>query len=175
VQSLFIYLVSFIQHRMPALDAAALGRVTALAYLALNGVAALAPALLLAPLAARYRRVHVHAAALAVMALAFAATWRFAHSPGVLFAVMAMAGIGWGAIVSLPFAIMSERVESARIGLYMGLFNLAVVLPQLVASFAFGTWASGLHDKGAIFLLGAICLALSAVLWLFVSPRANTR
>jgi MFS family permease len=175
VQSLFIYLVSFIQYRMPALDAAALGRVTALAYLALNGVAALAPALLLAPLAARYRRVHVHAAALAVMALAFAATWRFAHSPGVLFALMAMAGIGWGAIVSLPFAIMSERVESARIGLYMGLFNLAVVLPQLVASFAFGTWASGLHDKGAIFLLGAICLALSAVLWLFVSPRANTR
>src|SRR3546814_6513018 len=41
IQSLFIYLVPVIQQRMPGLDHAALGRVTALAYLALNGVAAL--------------------------------------------------------------------------------------------------------------------------------------
>lgn len=168
VQSLFIYLVSFIQHRMPWLDDTELGRVTALAYLVLNGVAALAPALLLAPLATRFRRVHVHAASLGLMAIAFAAIWSVGHSPAVLFALMAVAGIGWGAIVSLPFAIMSERVEPARIGLFMGLFNLAVVLPQLVASFALGAWANGTNDKGAIFLVGACCLALSAMLWLFV-------
>src|SRR3546814_12065705 len=41
IQSLFIYLVPVIQQRMPGLDHAALGRVTALAYLALTGVAAL--------------------------------------------------------------------------------------------------------------------------------------
>src|SRR3546814_11370616 len=76
IQSLFIYLVPVIQQRMPGLDHAALGRVTALAYLALNGVAALAPVLVLAPLTARFRHVHVHAAALPVMALAFAAMWR---------------------------------------------------------------------------------------------------
>src|SRR3546814_78655 len=55
IQSLFIYLVPVIQQRMPGLDHAALGRVTALAYLALNGVAALAPVLVLAPLTARFR------------------------------------------------------------------------------------------------------------------------
>src|SRR3546814_15514371 len=68
IQSLFIYLVPVIQQRMPGLDHAALGRVTALAYLALNGVAALAPVLVLAPLTARFRAVHVHDAALPVLA-----------------------------------------------------------------------------------------------------------
>src|SRR3546814_11778974 len=80
IQSLFIYLVPVIQQRMPGLDHAALGRVTALAYLALNGVAALAPVLVLAPLTARFRPVHVPAAAFLVMALASAAIWVSARS-----------------------------------------------------------------------------------------------
>lgn len=175
VQSLFIYLVGFLQARLPGLDADALGRTTALAYLALNGVAALAPALLLAPLATRFRRVHVHVAALASMALAFAAIWRFGHSAAAVMALMALAGMGWGAIVSLPFAIMSERVESARLGLFMGLFNLAVVLPQLFASLAMGSWMAAAEDKGAIFLIGGGFLALSALLWLSVRPIKQMR
>src|SRR3546814_20776151 len=105
---------------MPGLDHAALGRVTALAYLALNGVAALAPVLVLAPLTARFRHVHVHAAALLVMALAFAAMWVSARDPITLFVLMGVAGIGWGALVSLPFAIMSERVDARRLGMFMG-------------------------------------------------------
>src|SRR3546814_1552851 len=128
---------------MPGLDHAALGRVTALAYLALNGVAALAPVLVLAPLTARFRHVHVHAAALLVMALAFAAMWVSARDPITLFVLMGVAGIGWGAIVSLPFAIMSERVDARRLGMFMGMFTLSVVLPKLVASFAIGPWLAG--------------------------------
>ena len=170
VQSLFIYLVAFVQGRLPGLDDAALGRTVALAYLALNGVAAIAPALLLAPLTTRFRQVHVHAAAVLVMAAAFAAIGLFADTQGALFALMALAGIGWGAIVSLPFAIMTERVEGARLGLFMGLFNLAVVLPQLVASFAVGPLLVGADDKGLIFLLGGGFLFLSALCWLRVRP-----
>ena len=51
---------------------------------------------------------------------------------------MGVAGVGWAATVSLPFAIMSQKVDQARMGLYMGLFNLSVVLPQLVASLGIG-------------------------------------
>src|SRR3546814_14656074 len=85
---------------------------------------------------------------------------------------MGVAGIGWGAIVSLPFAIMSERVDARRLGMFMGMFNLSVVLPQLVASFAIGPWLAGQSDKGSIFLIGAALLGLSALLWLFVKPVA---
>jgi MFS family permease len=171
IQSLFIYLVSFLQHRMPWLDADALGRTTALAFLALNGVAAVAPMLVLGPLTRRFRRAHVHAVSVAVLACCFAALWLFARTPEMLYAVMAIAGVGWGSIVSLPFAIMSERVDASRTGLFMGLFNLAVTLPQLIASFALGAFMSAADDKGSIFAIGAACIGLSAVAWMFVRPQ----
>ena len=50
----------------------------------------------------------------------------------------------------------------------MGIFNLSVVLPQLVASFKMGEVISNSDDKSIIFILCAISLAISGVLWLFV-------
>ena len=89
--------------------------------------------------------------------------------------LMAMMGIGWAAIVSLPFAIMSQRVDASRIGLYMGVFNLSIVLPQLVVSLGVGTFVSRVEDKGAIFLIGAVSLALAAVAWRSVSGKRRSR
>jgi hypothetical protein len=56
-------------------------------------------------------------------------------------------------------------VDQSRIGLYMGVFNLSIVLPQLVVSLGIGTFVSGVQDKGAIFLIGAVSLALAAIAW----------
>jgi len=81
---------------------------------------------------------------------------------------MAVVGVGWGAIVSLPFAIMSQRVDQARIGLYMGVFNLSVVLPQLLVSLGVGALLNRVEDKGLIFVIGAGTVGLSAVAWLFL-------
>ena len=81
---------------------------------------------------------------------------------------LAVVGIGWASLVSLPFAIMSERVDQIKMGLYMGIFNLSVVLPQLVASFKMGEVVSAAQDKSVIFLICALCLAISGLLWLFV-------
>jgi MFS family permease len=86
----------------------------------------------------------------------------------VLYVFMAVMGVGWAAIVSLPFAIMSQHVEQSRIGLYMGVFNLAVVLPQLMVSLGIGTLVSRVEDKGVVFLVGALTLALSGTAWLMV-------
>jgi len=47
----------------------------------------------------------------------------------------------------------------------MGVFNLSIVLPQLVVSLGIGTFVSGVADKGAIFLVGAVSLALAAIAW----------
>jgi MFS family permease len=79
-----------------------------------------------------------------------------------------MAGIGWASVVSLPFAIMSEKVDQRKMGLYMGIFNLAVVLPQLVASFKMGEIVNAAPDKSIVFVISAVTLAISGVLWLFV-------
>jgi MFS family permease len=136
-----------------------------MSFLMLNAVAAALPALVLLPLAKKYDVVKVHSSCLVVMAAGFAGVYLFAHSAIALYVFMAIMGIGWAAIVSLPFSIMSQRVDQARIGLYMGVFNLSIVLPQLVVSLGVGTFVSGVQDKGAIFLIGAVSLALASIAW----------
>jgi len=173
VQTMFVYMIAFVQQRFPELGDDATGRMMSMSFLMLNAVAAALPALVLLPLAKKYDVVKVHSACLAVMAAGFAGVYLFAHSALPLYALMAMMGIGWAAIVSLPFAIMSQRVDASRIGLYMGVFNLSIVLPQLVVSLGIGTFVSRVQDKGAIFLIGAISLALAAVAWRSVSGKED--
>jgi MFS family permease len=169
VQTMFVYMIAFVQQRFPELGADASGRVLSTSFLALSAVAAALPALVLLPLSRAYDVVKVHAACLAVMAAAYAGAYVLAHSPTVLYLLMGVLGIGWAAIVSLPFSIMSQRVDPARIGLYMGVFNLSIVLPQLVVSLGVGTLVARAADKGVIFLVCAVSLALSVIAWRSVS------
>jgi len=81
-------------------------------------------------------------------------------------------GVGWGAIVSLPFAVMSQTVQQSRMGLFMGLFNLSVVLPQLTVSLGVALFVSRSPDKGVIFLVSAIAIALSTLAWSLVREEA---
>jgi Na+/melibiose symporter-like transporter len=165
VQTMFVYMIAFVQQRFPELGADASGRVLSTSFLALSAVAAALPALVLLPLARHYDVVKVHAACLAIMAAAYAGVYLVAESAVVLYLLMAVLGIGWAAIVSLPFSIMSQRVDASRIGLYMGVFNLSIVLPQLVVSLGVGNFVARAADKGVIFLVCAASLALSAVAW----------
>jgi MFS family permease len=173
VQTMFVYMIAFVQQRFPGLDGDSTGKVLSTSFLALNAVAAALPALVLLPLAARFDVVRVHSACLVVMAAGFAGVYLFAHSPVALYLLMALMGIGWAAIVSLPFSIMSQRVDQSRIGLFMGVFNLSIVLPQLVVSLGIGTFVSSVADKGAIFLIGAASLALAAIAWGSVAAGTN--
>ena len=165
VQTMFVYMIAFVQQRFPGLDDEATGKVLATSFLALNAVAAALPALVLLPLAQRFDVVKVHSTCLAVMAAGFAGVYLFGHSTALLYLLMAVMGIGWAAIVSLPFSIMSQRVDPSRIGLYMGVFNLSIVLPQLVVSLGVGSFVNRVADKGAIFVIGAVSLALAAFAW----------
>lgn len=168
VQTMFVYIIAVIEQRFPGLDDNGQGHVIAMSFLALNAVGALVPALLLNPLAARFGDVRVHSASLALMALGFAGVYQFAHSTTALYVGMAVMGVGWGAIVSLPFSIFSQCVSPARIGLYMGVFNLSVVLPQLLVSLGIGLFVASMDDKGVVFLIGAASAALSSLAWLFL-------
>lgn len=168
VQTMFVYMIAFVQQRFPGLDDDGTGRLMSTSFLVLNAVGALVPALLLNPLARRFGEVHVHAASLALMALGFGFVYAAGTSPAMVYVGMAVMGLGWGAIVSLPFAIFSQCVAPARIGLYMGVFNLSVVLPQLAVSLGVGMLIERLPDKGSVFLVGAATAALSAIAWMAV-------
>lgn len=48
---------------------------------------------------------------------------------------MAGVGIAWASILSMPYVILAGAIRSERMGVYMGVFNLFIVIPQVVQSF----------------------------------------
>ena len=168
---MFVYMFAFLQQQMPAMTDDELGKLIPLCFLVLSAVAAILPALVLEPLAARFGRVKTHAYCLTSMALAYFALIWFGANQYLLFALMAALGIGWAAIISLPFAIMSEKVQQDRMGLFMGLFNLSVVLPQLIVSLAIGLFISQAEDKTIVFQISSVALAISAFAWFLVDEQ----
>jgi maltose/moltooligosaccharide transporter len=168
MQTMFVYIIASFEQRFPALDDDGRGQLISTCFLVLNAVGALAPAFVLNVLARRFGEVRVHAASLGLLAFGFAYAYVLGHSATQLHIAMAIMGFGWGAIVSLPFAVFSQCVAPSRLGLYMGVFNLSVVLPQLAVSLGIGTLIQWAPDKGSVFLIGAIGAGLSALAWLAV-------
>lgn len=168
MQTLFVFMIGFVQQRFPQLDNDGTGALMSYSFLVLNAVGALVPAFVLNPLARRFSEVQVHASSLLLMAAGFVFVHLFGHSTMAVYVGMAVMGVGWGAIVSMPFAVFSQSVSPARIGLYMGVFNLSVVLPQLAVSLGVGYLLKQMPDQGLVFVIGGACMALSAVAWLAV-------
>ncbi|NNK38338.1 MAG: MFS transporter [Xanthomonadales bacterium] len=168
IQTTFVFLIAFLQQQMPTLPAIELGRVGSTSFLVLNAVGALLPALVLMPLSHRIGRIRTHVICLSFMTAGYVGLYLYGLGPLHIYVLMAVLGIGWAAIVSLPFAIVSQKVSQSRMGLFMGLFNLSVVLPQLVVSLGVALIVSRAADKGVIFALSAASLALSAIAWSFV-------
>ena len=168
IQTMFVFLVPYLQQVLPDLSDIDLGRVNSTSMLVLNAVGALLPAFVLMPIAHRIGRVRTHTLSLACMTAGYVGLYFWGSSPLLIYMLIAIVGIGWAAIVSLPFAIVSQKVNQARMGLYMGLFNLSVVLPQLVVSLGIALFISRAPDKSVIFIISAASLALSTISWSFV-------
>ncbi len=172
VQTMFVYMVFFVRGMMPATSDAEIGQIVSISFLVLNTIGFLLPSLLLEPLAKKIGRVRVHVFAMAAMCAGYGLLIFLGRSPLFIYLIMAIVGIGWAATVSLPFAIMTEKVEKNKMGLFMGIFNLSVVIPQLIVSLLFGKIIPMIEHETAIFIICAICLGISAVLWTLVRESA---
>jgi len=168
VQSMFIYFFAFVDFRMPGMADEEVGTVVNWSFFSLNLVAAIIPVLALEPLANKFGRVKTHATSLLIMAVGYVAIFLAGSSPYVVYGMMAIVGIGWASVISLPFAIMSQKIQQNKMGLYMGLFNLSVVLPQLVSSFAVGDIVESVENKTILIVICAVTVAFSAIAWFMV-------
>ncbi len=168
IQSMFIYMVAFIKYNQPTLPDDNVGSLVNISFLILSLVAAILPVVFLQPLAKKIGSVKTHAICISSMAVGYLLLSQVGFNSGLIYLVMAVLGIGWAATISLPFAIMSQKVEQSKMGLYMGLFNLSVVLPQLVASLGVGLVISRVENKSIVFLIAGVCLAISAISWFTV-------
>ena len=178
IQTMFVYMFAFLEQKMSFMTGAAvsdrnamLAQMIGWSFFILNAVGSIWPAFFLEPLSKRIGRVRTHAIMVASMAAGYFGIAFFVHETLSLYVLMTILTFGWAAVVSLPFAIMSEKVNKARMGFFMGIFNLSVVLPQLVSSLLVGKVINQAPDKSLIFIISGASLAVSALLWLFVSDE----
>jgi maltose/moltooligosaccharide transporter len=86
--------------------------------------------------------------------------------------MVSMVGVGfaWASIVSLPYALLSDRVPSRQMGVYMGIFNFFIVIPQLVAASVLGLLLTRVFAGQPIYALaiGGASFVLAGVLSLRV-------
>lgn len=168
VQTMFVYMIGYIEQKLNPSSQDETGQILSISFLILSAVGAILPAFVLEPITEKIGRVKTHIAALSIMALGYFGIVLFGTSSILVWVLMAVTGVGWAAIVSLPFAIMSEKVNKNRMGLFMGIFNLSVVLPQLFVSLVLGTFVQNAADKNIIFIISAVSLTVSAILWFMV-------
>jgi len=93
--------------------------------------------------------------------------------PRWLLASMVGVGFAWASILSLPYALLSDSVPAAKMGVYMGIFNFFIVIPQLVAASALGfalrAWFGG--NPMHVLVLGGCSLFIAGLCVLRVPSR----
>lgn len=180
IQTMFVYMFAYVQYKVfgygegsviPEDVSIQMGKVVTISFLIFNAIAAVLPAFVLEPITRKIGKVKTHSICIASMAVGYAAMLFLGFSPVIIYIIMAILGIGWASTISLPFAIMSQQVDQTKMGLFMGLFNLSVVLPQLVASFGIGLAISQAENKSLIFIISTVTLAISALLWMLVKEE----
>lgn len=137
-----------------------------------NGVAALV-AFLLPVLARKTSRVATHVVCLAIGGVGLISMYLF-KDPRLLLISMTAVGVAWASLLTIPYAILSSSVPHSKMGVYMGVFNLFVVIPQILASAILGLLVRTLFHGQAIFaiVLGGAAMIVSAVLMAFVEDNA---
>ena len=156
-------------------SAASIGNIVSLGFFILNLVGAIFP-LILQSIAKIIGRVKTYIGALSFSAIGYFYIAYFSKVEMDFYIGMLLVGIGWSAVISIVFAIMSERVNPAKMGLFMGVFNLAVVLPQMMSNGV----ANIIKETGNHQLLYIFCGALvtcSIIFWMFVKEpeSSNTK
>ena len=135
-----------------------------------NGVAAVA-ALVLLPLLSRYvGKVRTHVIGLLCGAAGYAGFMLIGSSQWLIAAEVGI-GIAWASILAMPYAILASALPQRKLGVYMGLFNIFVVVPQLLVATVMGSIMKAFFPGQPIWTMAfaAAVMVLAALAMLRVS------
>jgi maltose/moltooligosaccharide transporter len=104
-------------------------------YMGMYGLSSMAFALLLTFYAAKksINRKYIHMFSLIAGGLGFISMY-FIQEPQQLIYSFVLIGISWGSILSMPYAMLSSAINPKKMGIYMGIFNMFIVIPQIIAA-----------------------------------------
>ncbi len=120
---------------------------------------------MLPKLAKKFSRKLIHGVALALGGLSLLSVY-FIHDPTSLQFTMIGVGIAWASILSMPYAILSAAIPPERTGVYMGVFNFFIVIPEILASVTFQPLVKYVFHNNPLYvvMLGGASMLVAALL-----------
>ncbi len=148
------------------------------ANMGIYGLTSMLFALALTFYAAKYRvnRKMVHLLSLIAGGIGFI-MMSIIPSPDYLWLCFALIGFAWGSILSMPYAMLSSTVDENKMGLMMGLFNMFIVMPQIIAALGGVNLLSKVFGETPIapMLLAGVSLVIAGLLNLILTDKQITR
>lgn len=141
-----------------------------------NGVAALAALALLPWLARAVGKARAHMICLLCGAAGYL-SFLFVRDPKMLIFSEVGIGIAWASILAMPYAILASSLPQRKLGIYMGLFNVFIVVPQLLVATVMGSIMKAFFPDQPIWtmLAAAIVMAVAALAMLRLRPEEGAR
>lgn len=100
----------------------------------------------------------------------------FIQDKNLLFGSMVGVGIAWASILSMPYAMLSGSLPKEKVGIYMGIFNFFIVLPEIIASLGFGWLMKNVlnNDRLAALSVGGGLMVVAAIIcFVFIKEKKD--
>ncbi len=129
-------------------------------------------AFLLEPIAKKINKVNTHFICLALGGIGLLLMGLFTNKYHLLISMLGI-GIAWASILSMPYAIFAKHLPPNKVGVYMGIFNFFIVIPEILATLFFGAIMKNFLDSNSLYavMLGGAMLLIAAVLTLRVKEE----
>jgi maltose/moltooligosaccharide transporter len=119
----------------------------------------------------KINRKYIHMASLILGGLGF--IYMFYATPSTLMYSFILIGFSWGSILSMPYAMLSSSVNPNKMGMMMGLFNMFIVIPQIIAALGGINFLYKLIGEAHInaMLLAGISLIIAGLCNFFITDK----
>jgi maltose/moltooligosaccharide transporter len=134
-----------------------------------NGVAAVAALALLPSLARAVGKARTHTICLFAGAAGYASFFLISDPKMLILSEIGI-GIAWASILAMPYAILASSLPQRKLGIYMGLFNVFIVIPQLLVATVMGSIMKTFFPDQPIWtmLAAAVVMSIAALAMLRV-------
>ena len=117
---------------------------------------------------------YTHAMCLLIGAIGLISVY-YIQTPNYLYISMGLVGIAWASILSMPYSMLAGFIPDQKMGIYMGIFNFFIVLPEIIASLFFGKIMSNfLHnDRLMAVQIGGFLLLTASIICAIIIKEEN--
>jgi maltose/moltooligosaccharide transporter len=136
-----------------------------------NGVSAIF-ALLIPRIARKIGNAKTHMMSLMIGGIGLMLMYFMPNKNAMIFPMLFI-GIAWASILAMPYSMLSGAIPAERMGIFMGIFNFFITLPQIVSALFSGPMVKYLFGGNAVYalVLGGILMIVAGLLCVFVQKE----